>query len=90
MFSLNKAFLPLNLGTQLRAIGAGGPSGFTNGTAQATPWPYVTRTRTFIVGGIYGTVNTSAAVVPMPYITAATGFFIPGLQKSPTYTTAVF
>lgn len=90
MFMLNKAFLPLDTGRQFRALGAGGPSGFVNGTAQETPWPYLTGTRQFITPGIYGNANTMSAPVPAPYMTNATGFFIPGIVKQPTYTHVVF
>ncbi len=90
MFTLNKAFLPLDTGKQFRALGAGGPSGFLNGTAQDTPWPYLTGTRRFITPGAYGVANTTFAVNPAPYVTGAAGMFLPGVIKMPTYTNVVF
>ena len=90
MFTLSKAFLPLNTGTQFQLMGAGGPSGFPYGSAQVKPWPYITGTMNFISPGLFGTATTMANPKPYPYPTMAPAFLMQGMFKQSNGSQVVF
>ena len=85
-FSLAKHFNPWNPGNQIVNLGAGGPSGFIEGTAGAPkPWPYITGTKMFIQGFPFGTASSLRQVPFVPNVASGNVKFIPvGYVKAPT------
>lgn len=71
---------------QIVKLGAGGPSGFVEGTAGAVkPWPYITGIKNFLFPFPYGTASTSRARPFGPNIGSGNIKFLPiGVQKAPT------
>jgi len=91
-FTTHAFMWPLNTGIQQVLWQAGGPSGFANGTAQPTPWPYLTAFKNFIAGMPYGSAST---LVRNSGVAANLGSGIPaflmqGMMKAQTYTASTF
>lgn len=89
---VQQLFYPLRLGIQFQAIGAGGPSGFKNGTAgHVQPWPYITAFKNFISPGPYGAASTLVRRPINPNQTIGYPSFNPvGFTKKQTYTNVSF
>jgi hypothetical protein len=71
---------------QIVKLGAGGPSGFIEGTAGAPkPWPYVSGIKNFLFSFPYGIATTKAARPFGPNIGSGNIKFLPvGTQKAPS------
>ena len=90
-FGLVKNFYGFNAGIQIVNLGAGGPSGFVEGTAGAImPWPYITAVRNFLFGFPYGTADSRRATPSSPNVGSGVPAIAPvgyvKVQTGPTVT----